>query len=450
MKKWSWVILSAVMIAVPAVASGPSLFEMGSKASAQAGAFVARADDPTAVFYNPAGLVFQDNGLSFNLTYLNVNGKYNSPTMGHFKDQAENFFVPAPFVNWRINDRWALGFGIMPHYNLATEWEADFPGRFVSRHAKLLTFTYRPVVAFKINEHNSVSFGVDFHDSKLELRRNIDTTIFSTDAVNGFINPYNIVPSEGTISTKLRDQSWGFNLGYMYKRDPWSFGFTYQSKATMDYTGRSTFVNSALIGSHAAAFQNMDTSLRFKAVPDLYAIGFAYTGKGLQWEFDVNYTRWSQWDQPTGHFANQTNTTIHVPVPGVGIVPVSVPVVQDEQFQFRWKNTYTFRLGFAYPLNEKHELRWGILWDQAPVPYQTSSPVLPDQGRWSVQFGHGYKAKQWGLDWYVMYLDSMKGNVHPSNIYRYNNNGLYSYPMMPDGYYKFQTILAGIQFNYKF
>jgi long-subunit fatty acid transport protein len=167
-------------------------------------------------------------------------------------------------------------------------------------------------------------------------------------------------------------------------------------------------------------------------------------------EFDVTWTRWSQWDTTWGRFADHTTTTVRVPVPGVGIIPVPVGVVEDEQFVFEWDDTFSYRLGFSYALNEHHELRWGILYDEAPVPDRTSSPVLPDQDRWSVQFGTGYKRDNWGIDWYIMYLDAKTGHITQDNIYRYNNNGLYTYPMTPDGSYSFTTWLAGIQFNYKF
>lgn len=438
------------LLAIPALASGPSLFEMGSKASAEAGAFVARADDPTAVFYNPAGLAFQGNALSFNLTYLNVDGEYNSPTQGTWKDQAENFFVPSAFIHYRISDKVSFGFAVMPHYNLATEWPNDFPGRFVSRRAELLTFTYRPVLTFKLNEHNAIAVGLDYHDSHLTLKRHVDTTLFSTDAGNGFVNPYNIIPSESQIRTSLRDQALGWNVAYMGRWDKWSFGVTYQSPTSFHYEGRTSFTTSSLLGGHAAAFAPTDTSLDLDAIPAYAAAGLAWSGDPLQVEFDVTWTRWSQWDTTWGRFADHTTTTVRVPVPGVGIIPVPVGVVEDERFIFEWDDTFSYRLGFSYALNEHHELRWGILYDEAPVPDRTSSPVLPDQDRWSVQFGTGYKKDNWGIDWYIMYLDAKTGHITQDNIYRYNDNGLYTYPMTADGSYSFTTWLAGIQFNYKF
>ena len=51
---WGWM----VMLPDPALgSSGFSLFEAGARSSALAGVVVARADDLSTIFYNPAGLV---------------------------------------------------------------------------------------------------------------------------------------------------------------------------------------------------------------------------------------------------------------------------------------------------------------------------------------------------------------------------------------------------------
>ena len=444
-------VLAVALVSVSALASGPSVYEMGSKASAQAGAFVARAEDATVVYYNPAGLAFLESSeLDFNMTYLNVDGKYSSPTMGSHKDNAKNFFIPSAFFATKFNDRVSFGFAVLPHYNLSTDWSDNFPGRFVSRHAKLVTYTYRPAITFKLNDHNALSIGLDYHDSLLNLTRCVDTTIFSTDAGNGFVNPYNIIYSEGSIDTHLRDQALGWNIAYMGKWDPWSFGITYQSKASFNYDGHTSFETSPLIGAHKYAFAGTRTRAELDAVPATAMIGIAYNGKPLKVEFDVDWTQWSQWDSTWARFQDHTSSTIRVPVPGVGLIPVAVPVVEDEMLYFDWGNTMTYRLGFAYEISPKVELRWGVLYDEAPVPNKTMSPVLPDQDRWSLQFGTGYKGEKLGIDWYIMYLQSKEGDITSNNIYRYNDNGLYSYPMTPDGSYKFKTWLAGIQVNYKF
>ena len=51
-------LIPATILAVGGVAfgSGFSIFEQGAKATGMGGAFVATADDPSAIFYNVAGI----------------------------------------------------------------------------------------------------------------------------------------------------------------------------------------------------------------------------------------------------------------------------------------------------------------------------------------------------------------------------------------------------------
>ena len=71
-----------LLVAVLAMSAGYlsatvlTLTNVGPKAATMAGAFVGRADNTTAIFYNPAGLVFQsDLSFSVNVSYYNYNVK---------------------------------------------------------------------------------------------------------------------------------------------------------------------------------------------------------------------------------------------------------------------------------------------------------------------------------------------------------------------------------------
>jgi long-chain fatty acid transport protein len=61
-KKVRWCILVAglgcLLVGIgPGYGSGFALYEAGARSSSLAGAVLARADDLSAIFYNPAGLV---------------------------------------------------------------------------------------------------------------------------------------------------------------------------------------------------------------------------------------------------------------------------------------------------------------------------------------------------------------------------------------------------------
>src|ERR1044072_6390848 len=56
-----WLVTTAALLLLSSAAygSGSSLFERGAKATAMGGAFAATADDPSAIFYNVAGIAQQ-------------------------------------------------------------------------------------------------------------------------------------------------------------------------------------------------------------------------------------------------------------------------------------------------------------------------------------------------------------------------------------------------------
>ena len=56
------VSLAAFMITTASFGSGFALFEAGAKAVAMGGAFAATADDPSAIWYNVAGIAQQRRG----------------------------------------------------------------------------------------------------------------------------------------------------------------------------------------------------------------------------------------------------------------------------------------------------------------------------------------------------------------------------------------------------
>src|SRR5512137_2453317 len=65
----------ALLAAAPAFASGFGFYEQSAKASAQGGAWVARADDAAANWYNPAALVhLSGREVQFGTNWLDIGG----------------------------------------------------------------------------------------------------------------------------------------------------------------------------------------------------------------------------------------------------------------------------------------------------------------------------------------------------------------------------------------
>ena len=88
-----------VCTASGAVAAGFAILQQGTAAMAQGNAFVAQADDPSAVFYNPAGLMqLKRPEIYFNTVFSSTNRTYTSPA-GQYTTAKHEIFMPfRPFM----------------------------------------------------------------------------------------------------------------------------------------------------------------------------------------------------------------------------------------------------------------------------------------------------------------------------------------------------------------
>ena len=147
------ILISMVCLvtAVTAYGAGFSIFEQGAKATGMSGAFVATADDPSAIFYNPAGLAQQrEMTVLAGATFINFsnefvgdpNSEYTSGTEGKY--DRHTFVPPNMYAALPIGDNLTVGVGVFAAWGLRTDWQDPWVGRFVSRDADLKTTSVQP------------------------------------------------------------------------------------------------------------------------------------------------------------------------------------------------------------------------------------------------------------------------------------------------------------------
>src|SRR5512139_4177934 len=102
------VLLVLLLSASTSFAAGFRLPEAGNKANAMGFAFTAQADNPSAIYYNPAGITqLQGNNIALGVTYVKENGGEftgstpltgatpTSPGLTRSETQKDlNFFLP--------------------------------------------------------------------------------------------------------------------------------------------------------------------------------------------------------------------------------------------------------------------------------------------------------------------------------------------------------------------
>src|SRR5260370_23318093 len=146
--------LATLMITGAAFGSGFALFEAGAKAVARAGAFAATADDPSAMFYNVAGIAQQRRAeILFGGTAINFQNNFTGDPNDAFtagstgsKYRAHTFVVPSAYGIFPIGSNLTFGVGVFAPFGLRTSWQNPWMGRFVSSDANIKTVSLEPAL----------------------------------------------------------------------------------------------------------------------------------------------------------------------------------------------------------------------------------------------------------------------------------------------------------------
>ena len=362
-------VVLLVLLTNTGLGGGFQLNEHGARAMAQGGAFAARATDPSAMFFNPAGLSYQRGFQCMaGVTLIAPSYTYYGPSNLDRNDKWEmksNVFTP---VNAYLTNTWndgmlkglAVGVGLMTPYGLGTEWEDDWIGKSITREITLQTFYLTPTISYAINDMIAVGAGANFVFSNVSLRR----------AVTNFQPEMNL-ELDGT-----GDVAFGFNAGVLFRpTEELSIGGTYRSETKIDFTGSANFHPPA---SLATLFPGGDVTTGL-AAPATYLIGVAYKPMdNLELEVDYQGIQWSSYDKLEINFAvNADNNTT-----------VRQANVSSEK---NYKDTYILRFGGEYsmPLTGL-KIRAGYFYDANPVPDEHLEPLLPDADRHGLNIGLGF------------------------------------------------------------
>jgi long-chain fatty acid transport protein len=384
--------LAIALIASTAFPAGFSIFEQGAKATAMGGAFAAQADDPSAIFYNPAGLGFQRHySIMVGTTVISIlkqdfRGANPYPGVGtSAKGEHTTFFPSHLYLVVPVTERVNFGFGVFTPFGLGVRWQnpETFSGRFVAQNSVLRTFSFEPVFSFRATDTFSIAAGAEYRLSYVQLERN-------QAAIDPFTNS-----AVDVAHIKLKSDNahaWGWNAGILWKPDPhFSVGLSYRSKMTIDYSGKAKFTQrptgdpafDALVATELPAGAiSTTTSIDFPAIVTT-GVALKSPEHGCTLEFDADWMQWSQFRTLNILFPNHE-------VPDVG---------RNED----WKDAWSYRVGFEKTFHAL-ALRAGFLYDQNPQPDKSVSPLLPDADRIGYSLGLGYNTERWGLDIADLYL----------------------------------------------
>lgn len=161
-----------------AQAEGFALTQWGAKGLALAGGMVGRADDPSAIAYNAAGITLLpgthvmggwganvlDGTVALNMT----NGTHTSTAI-----ESDISSVPYAYLSRQLNDRFWLGLGLFSRFGLDHKFPDDWHARYELTNIEFQTLSFVPTVAMKVNDALSLSVGLEFMYASSTMGRQI-------------------------------------------------------------------------------------------------------------------------------------------------------------------------------------------------------------------------------------------------------------------------------------
>ena len=403
-KKIFWVIITLIIVnsAQHLRATGFAINEMGARAAALAGAFTARADDATAIFYNPAGMAFLDG------FRIKTNIQYSSLKTTAFSPYTETSFTSDPsqiqglhYLTWSIFDKITFGFGRFTPYSTDTDWNGDWPGSSSCISSKLTACYYRTALAVKLMQGLALGVGVDFVFSKVEWSHNqrfpFETFLPGSDPI--YMDSRHHAKGNGI----------GFVTGLLWKvGKKLQIGAKYQHKVSFDLTGNNTFHDSnrgAGLGSFLGPdnklasiytlmqsfYMAQDVSFRV-SLPTEIVLGLMFAPRDkLMVLLDFQWSQWSEamkWEfqsDKTGGDLSPEFMEQYADFFGI------TPDYGIQSADLSWKDTWSIKFGIEYRLSQALALRAGYAYHPSAFESKAIHPVIPDLDYNIISLGLGYE-----------------------------------------------------------
>lgn len=375
------------LISTNAFPSGFQVMTQGAKATGMGLAFAGVADDPSAIFYNPAGIGFQDHfsvqgGAAVlgrdSATFVGANPYPGVGEVGKVQNQV--FALPNLYMVVPLTADLKFGLGIDAPYGLGLRWDApeQWSGRYISQNAVIKTTDINPVFSYKLLPELSIAAGADYRFSGLQLERN-------TAAIDPFTQSQVDVAHTKLYSDLTSNGGWGYNAGIMWKPTPQiGIGASYRSKITVDYTGTATVIQrptgdqtfDALVASQIPfGVHPVATEISFPASINT-GVGINFGG-GFTLALEADWTEWSSFK------------ALNISFPDGTLPPIDRAT--------NWNDSWAYRVGLEKTFGA-FAIRVGYYYDNTPQPTQDVGPLLSDNDRNVYTAGFGYNTPQWGID----------------------------------------------------
>ncbi|MBN2505922.1 MAG: outer membrane protein transport protein [Verrucomicrobia bacterium] len=363
------VALAAVTIGVPPGlwAGGMRLASQDGFATARGEAFVATANNPSAIHYNPAGIAqLEGHHARFGLYGIHFNPGFTPPApagTNRFHLRRKLAAVPQLFYCWAPREcPLKFGLGVYSAYGLGGKWPQDTGFRAVAIEGSLTHVTINPVVALPLAPGLFLGAGVMANYAEMELEQGL--LRYAQPLPNYF---------------RFKGQGWsaGYNAGVLWQpHRAISLGAALRGSTPVTFDGKTEFQQYPVI---PVTRRSATTKYSF---PLSVVFGISYRPTP-RWnlEFNADYTDWSSFE---------TNTLEQAPPPW--------PVKQKIPVAFDWQPSWMYEAGLTRYLGARWHVSAGYVFSENSVPNATYTPLVADLDRHFISAGAGYRGRRYGVD----------------------------------------------------
>jgi long-chain fatty acid transport protein len=372
--------LLAILAPATAWSLGIRLADQSPSGTGRGNAFAATADDPSAIYYNPAGITQFDGTRALMGAYaVTIKERVDLDAGDHFSNSNSEFqFAPQAYYTWKAKDQpIALGLGIYAPFGFALNYPDDTAFRTIAKRGKIQYVTVSPVFAWKISDTLSIGAGPTINYGKAELERGVlaegDKFRFSGD-----------------------DVAYGFTAGLLWSPHRMHhFGLNYRSATTMEFDGHSQLQYDGFsVPTPFGPFKVPGVNRRESAkasfdFPQNIVLGYSFRPTD-DWNFEFNID-WTDWDSLNNVVLKQKSGDVVLP--------------------FNWESSLFYEFGITKKFSQGLHASVGYMYSENSVPAESFNPSIPDSNRHVFSAGLGQQLEKWSWDLAYQYAHGPERTV---------------------------------------
>ncbi len=365
MLKQFFLTAGVLLISTGLAANGLNLNSVGSKSIGMGGAFVGLADDYSAIFWNPAGMIQQEGpALSLYGTAIMPKGTYEFALAG-INTETESKIYPSGAVGYikPLSENLVVGIlGYVPSGSGATWPGADLApltgGVVLDWQSMVGIIALSPAVAYRVNDQFTLGAALNVYYGLLKIKR----------------------PGLLQYEENLNGIAVGATISAMFQpSEMLSFGLTLKTPVSVKMKGDASMSGAGMYG--LAATSDAERSADWPMW-----VGFGVAIKPTERvtiTADLQYTDWKKLS--------------NIPVTYTDLA-WQATFAEAGNFELQWDSKIQLRFGVEYRLNDIWALRAGYYYDPAPGPLETANILLPQFTYNWATFGVGYHTASISLD----------------------------------------------------